>query len=77
MSIYDIKVPFLKRTLILPSDTDRIVFVNNRSNHWEDGSPVTVEETVSFLRFYGQDRQKEPEERIRNPKYNKKTESNF
>lgn len=55
MGYYDIKAEFHGKTLIMPSDTDRIVFVNNGNNRWEDGASVTAGEMVSFLRFYGQD----------------------
>ena len=37
MSYYDIRAECNGKTLILPSDPDRIVFVNHQNNRWEDG----------------------------------------
>ena len=55
MSCYEIKAEVNGKTMILPSDPDRVVFVNNKNNRWEDGTSVTAEEMVSFLKLYGQD----------------------
>ena len=63
MNYYDIRTEFNGKTLILPSDPDRIVFVNNQNNRWEDGTSITVDEMVSFLVFYGQDLLKPRSER--------------
>ena len=63
MGCYDIKVKWNGKTLILPSDTDIVVFVNNKNNRWDDGTAVTADEMLEFLCFYGRDRQKEKKER--------------
>ena len=63
MGCYDIRAEFGGKLLILPSDPDRIVFVNNENNRWEDGSRVTPDEMVSFIRFYGQDLLKQEPDR--------------
>lgn len=64
MGCYDIRAVWGSRTLILLSDTDLVVFVNNKSNRWEDGTVPTAEEMLEFLRFYGKDMLKEKNERL-------------
>lgn len=63
MNCFDIRAAYNGRTLIMPSDTDRIVFVNNKNIKWDDGSSVTTDEMVSFLKIYGQDQLKPRKER--------------
>lgn len=63
MNCFDIRAAYNGRTLIMPSDTDHIVFVNNSDIKWDDGSSVTTDDMVSFLKIYGQDQLKPKEER--------------
>ena len=64
MSYYDIRITVDGRTAVLPSDTDRIVFINNVHNVWEDdGSPLTPDDMTALLECYGRDLLKDISER--------------
>ncbi len=53
MALYDIEEEFNGRKVIMHSDPDRLVFINRNRITWEDGVPLTVEEIVEYLKFYG------------------------
>ena len=55
ISCYDILLEINGRTLILPSDNDRIVFVNFEKNRWDDGTPATVDDMIRAMRILMQD----------------------
>ena len=61
---YSIKAFYRCRRLLLPSDTDRIVFVNNESNRWADGTPLSVDDMIGFLEYYGRDQRKPRDQRV-------------
>ena len=53
MALYDVGIDYNGRKVILHSDPDKFVFVNHGNITWEDGTPLTVDETVEFLKYYG------------------------
>ena len=53
MSMYDIPVNYDGRTIILHSDPDRIVFLNHDKIVWLDGTPLTNEEVIEYLKYFG------------------------
>lgn len=61
---YSIRAFYKCRRLLLSSDTDRIVFVNNTSNRWADGTPLSVEDMIGFLEYYGRDQRKPHDQRV-------------
>ena len=63
-SMYTIRVYYKCRLLLLSSDPDRIVFVNNPSHCWADGTPLSTEDMLGFLEYYGRDQRKPPDERV-------------
>jgi len=53
MSMYDIPVDYDGRTVVLRSDPDRIIFLNNDKIVWPDGTPLAVQECIDYLKYYG------------------------
>ena len=53
MSMYDIPVDYDGRTVVLRSDPDRIIFLNCDNIVWPDGTPLTVQECIDYLKYYG------------------------
>lgn len=53
MSMYDIPVDYDGKIVVLHSDPDRIIFLNHDNITWENGVPLSPEECVEYLRYYG------------------------
>ena len=53
MSMYDIPVEYDGKIVVLHSDPDRIIFLNHDNITWENGVPLSPEECVEYLRYYG------------------------
>jgi len=52
------KMEYNGKAVIFTSDKDRSFWVNNEDTRFEDGSPVSTEDIVELLTFYGHDLQK-------------------
>ena len=50
-----VKVAYNGKVIVFSKDIDGFCWINDDSTYFEDGSPVTVEALMEFLRFYGKD----------------------
>ena len=62
-SMYDRVVDFQGRKVVLPSDPDQIVFINDKMIMWDGVTSLTNEEKIELLKYYHQDKMKPKEER--------------
>lgn len=53
MALYDVQTDYNGRKVTMHSDPDRFVFVNHKGFTWENGVPLTTEEIVGFLKYFG------------------------
>lgn len=49
------RVEYDGKTIVFSKDIDGLCWINDESTVFEDGSPVTVEDLMEFLRYYGND----------------------
>ncbi len=62
LKMYERAVDYNGRLVVLVSDPDQIVFVNGRSIKWDGVTPLTVDEIIPFLKFYGREVKKPKEQ---------------